>query len=146
MFALLPLFNRDRLRPGRPGGRDAGGARARSALLLPDLARRPGRSPKRRRADAAFAFTREQLDVYGIYELQVLEDLLRSTGAVRGESIAGGDGEDRRPRSAGRGRLRRPTPSASSATFYAAQRARLEQKMLLGQRQERKRAAATRRP
>jgi len=68
VFALFPLFNRDRLRVGdliagtwvlrnpRPGlGLDVGG----------------------RQAAAGIAFTDAQLDAYGEYELQTLEDVLR---------------------------------------------------------------------
>jgi uncharacterized RDD family membrane protein YckC len=143
VFALLPLFNRDRLRPGDlVGGTIV--VRAPRSLLLPDLSGRP-RGHQQAPAPA-FAFTRDQLEVYGIYELQVLEDLLRSGGAVRAESI-------RVVAEKVRTRIGWTRPLEPSATetflreFYTAQRARLEQKMLLGQRQERKRAAApTRRP
>jgi uncharacterized RDD family membrane protein YckC len=141
VFAFLPLFNRDRLRPGDlVGGTIV--VRAPRALLLPDLSGRPrGRQAP---PPAAFAFTREQLDVYGIYELQVLEDLLRSSGAVRAESI-----RVVTEKVATRIGWTRPLQTSELEPFlrefYTAQRARLEQKMLLGQRQERKRAA-TRRP
>ena len=143
VFALLPLFNRDRLRPGDlVGGTIV--VRAPRALLL----RRPQRASARaagRRRRAAFAFTREQLDVYGIYELQVLEDLLRSSGAVRAESIRGGHGEG-----ATRSRLdaaaadvrARALPARRSTPRSARDWSR---RCCSGQRQERKRAA-TRRP
>ncbi|MET0554391.1 MAG: RDD family protein [Vicinamibacteria bacterium] len=143
VFALLPLFNRDRLRPGDlVGGTIV--VRAPRALLLPDLSGRPrGRPGAPAPAPAAFAFTREQLDVYGIYELQVLEDLLRSSGAVRAESI-----RVVAEKVATRIHWTRPLQASELEPFlrefYTAQRARLEQKMLLGQRQERKRSAARR--
>jgi uncharacterized RDD family membrane protein YckC len=142
VFAFLPLFNRDRLRPG-----DLVGAtivvRTPRALLLPDLSGRPQRG-RQAAPPAAFAFGREQLEVYGIYELQVLEDLLRSSGGGRAESI-----RVVAEKVATRIGWTRPLAAAELETFlrdfYTAQRARLEQKMLLGQRQERKRSA-TRRP
>lgn len=141
VFALLPLFNRDRLRPGDLVGGTVV-VRAPRALLLPDLSSRPRGAQAPR--PPAFAFTRDQLDVYGIYELQVLEDLLRSTGAVRAESI-----RVVAEKVATRIGWTRPLQAADLEPFlrdfYTAQRARLEQKMLLGQRQERKRAAAPRR-
>ncbi len=93
VFALMPLFNRDRL---RCGDLVAGTlvVKAPTAVLLADLADRGperGERPLRREAgkpaaasaasaraaDPEFAFTREQLDIYGVHELQVLEDLLR---------------------------------------------------------------------
>jgi hypothetical protein len=74
----------------------------------------------------------------------VLEDLLRSSGGVRAESI-----RVVAEKVATRIGWTRPLSAAELETFlrdfYTAQRARLEQKMLLGQRQERKRSA-TRRP
>jgi len=144
VFAFLPLFNRDRLRPGDlVGGTIV--VRAPRALLLPDLSRRPAQGKRQAPPPPAFVFTREQLDVYGIYELQVLEDLLRSTGGVRAESI-----RVVTEKVATRIGWTRPLQASELEPFlrefYTAQRARLEQKMLLGQRQERKRAAATRRP
>ncbi|HEX6738293.1 MAG TPA: RDD family protein, partial [Vicinamibacteria bacterium] len=69
--ALLPLFNRDRL---RVGDLVAGTmvVLAPPALLREDLS--AAAAPPAR---AALAFTPEQLDLYGIHELQVLESLLR---------------------------------------------------------------------
>src|SRR5262249_21910345 len=75
-LAPLPLFSRDRL---RFGDLVAGTivVRAPASLLLHDLAdgARPAAAPEE--SGGEIAFTREQLDVYGIRELQVLEDLLR---------------------------------------------------------------------
>ncbi len=86
VFALMPLFNHDRL---RCGDLVAGTlvVRAPAAVLLSDLAaarpeaarlqtaaHRPSEPPPPPREE--LTFTREQLDIYGIHELQVLEDLL----------------------------------------------------------------------
>jgi uncharacterized RDD family membrane protein YckC len=140
VFALLPLFNRDRLRPGDLVGGTLV-VRAPRALLLEDLS---GAHTSPRAAPAPrYAFTREQLDIYGIYELQVLEELLRSQGPVRWVSL-------RAVSEKVQAKLRWQPPVADRDAerflhdFYTAQRRRLEQKMLLGHRQERKRA--TRRP
>jgi uncharacterized RDD family membrane protein YckC len=89
-FAAVPLLNRDRL---RCGDLVAGTIviRRPSSVLLSDLASsgRSGRAEDRRpqgaRGEAAaappeaspFSFSRGQLAIYGIKELQVLEDLLR---------------------------------------------------------------------
>lgn len=140
VFAFLPLFNRDRLRPGDLVGGTLV-VRAPRALLLEDLS--GSRTSRAAEVAAHFRFTREQLDIYGIYELQVLEELLRSHGPVRWESL-------RAVADKVQAKLRwQPPVSDRDAErflhdFYTAQRRRLEQKMMLGHRQERKRA--TRRP
>jgi hypothetical protein len=76
IFAALPLFNRDHL---RSGDLVAGTPVVRSPepVLLPDLAEAPAFQPARKAADQEIVFTREQLDIYGVWELQVLEDILR---------------------------------------------------------------------
>ena len=128
--ALLPLFNRDGL---RVGDLVAGTlvVLAPRALLREDLsASRLGGQ------EAAPLFSDEQLDLYGIRELQVLESLLRE-GSTRAEAIEavaatiqkkiGWQGEALDPGEF----LRR---------FYTAQRARLEHRMVLGERRESKRS------
>jgi uncharacterized RDD family membrane protein YckC len=140
VFALLPLFNRDRLRPGDLVGGTLV-VRAPRALLLEDLSAL-GPSPRASEV-ARYAFTREQLDIYGIYELQVLEEVLRSQGPVRWESLRAVSEKIQ-----AKLRWQPPVPDRDAERFlrdfYTAQRRRLEQKMMLGHRQERKRA--TRRP
>ena len=93
----------------RPRGGDGRRARRRTRVLLEDLA-----------ADAApreaFPFTDAQLDVYGVYELQVLEQVLRGrgqAGARRGRPHRRGEGprEDRLERARRRGR---PVPARRS--------------------------------
>jgi uncharacterized RDD family membrane protein YckC len=151
VFALMPLFNKDRL---RCGDLVAGTlvVRAPASVLLPDLADRPAPEPVRTGytlfgqvvAPAAkfeeFAFTREQLDVYGIHELQVLEDLLRRDeagtldGRILEEVCEKIKAKIAWPREGWNVPVR---PFLQS--FYRAQRGLLEQKMLFGQRRERKR-------
>jgi len=128
-MALMPLFNRDRL---RVGDMVAGTlvVREPAAALRRDLV--ATRAP-----EAKYEFTPEELDVYGIYELQVLEDVLRRRGraSIKAKRVVtmkiiakiGWQG-DRRDLD----------PEAFLRDFYAAQRARLEQKMLFGERRERK--------
>jgi uncharacterized RDD family membrane protein YckC len=124
VFAFLPLFNRDRLRAGDM----VAGTRvvvAPKAVLLPDL----GEAAAKR--GTSHAFTDAQLDVYGIHELQTLEDVLRRTDPQRRaafEAVArqirkkvGWDGPD-------------APPEPFLREFYAALRSRLEGKMLLGRR------------
>jgi uncharacterized RDD family membrane protein YckC len=138
-LALLPAFNADRL---RLGDLVAGTwvVRAPKTSLLRDLARRATSAPAVKtaesRAKAAHDFTPEQLEIYGIYELQALEDVLRKHGP-------GG----RELRSAVAGKIiqkigyEAPSgidPERFLGDFYAALRAHLERKMLFGARKERK--------
>ena len=158
-FAALPFASRDRLRPGDLVAGTLVVKRPRP-VLFPDLAEersffRPAVPPASHAASPLSiapprplppaaagepAFTRAELDVYGIRELQVLEDLLRrydegSLGGMVLEDVAG-----RIARKIGR-----EPPSGDAAAvrfltaFYRAQRGRLEQKLLFGQRQEVKR-------
>jgi hypothetical protein len=141
-FAALPLLNRDRLRVGDI----VGGTlviRAPDARLREDLAARPG-PPGAGETD--LAYSAEQLDLYGIRELHVLEALLREApprpAALEAvaRQIQLKIGWSRR--SAGPIEAERFLRS-----FYTAQRARLEQRLLFGERRETKRSGRlTRRP
>lgn len=122
VFLLFPLFNRDRL---RAGDLIAGTmvVRAPKVVLAPDLAR-----------DAVstlpeLSFTSEQLDAYGIKELQVLENVLR--------------GADRRTQAEVAKRIRArinwtggdaASDRAFLQAYYAGLRGRLERQMLFGRR------------
>jgi uncharacterized RDD family membrane protein YckC len=154
VFALMPLFNRDRL---RCGDLVAGTlvVKAPTAVLLDDLADRgPDRGdrpprPERGRpavvvkpaapADAEFPFTREQLDIYGVHELQVLEDLLRrdDQGTLDGRILDEVAEKIKLKIAWPRERWQVP-PRRFLDAFYRAQRGLLEQKLLFGQRRERK--------
>ena len=158
VFAFMPLFNKDRL---RCGDLVAGTivVKAPAAVLLGDLTDRGVTRPADRRERPAarwspppstpafapepvpeeFPFTRQQLDIYGIHELQVLEDLLRrdDQGVLDGRILE--EVCDKIKTKLGWPRERWDVqPRRFLDAFYKAQRARLEQKMLFGQRQERK--------
>jgi uncharacterized RDD family membrane protein YckC len=142
VFALMPLFNRDRL---RCGDMVAGTlvVRAPVSVLLPDLASRTAPVLPRPRAAApaeAFTFTREQLDIYGIHELQILEDLLRrdEQGTLDGAVLADVCEKIKTKIGWPPDQWHVPVVPFLQA-FYRAQRALLEQKMLFGQRREKKR-------
>ena len=119
IFVFFPLFNRDRLRVGdllagtwvvrTPRGR-----------LLADLAA----------AQSALQFTPAQLAVYGIKELHVLEDVLRTpdppTLAAVAARIAAKTGW---PRGA-------ETDLEFLNAYYAGLRGRLERGLLFGRRQK----------
>jgi uncharacterized RDD family membrane protein YckC len=124
VFALFPLFNRDRRRLGDL----AAGTlvvRAPRRRLLPDLA------DIERSAAPGLVFTPVQLDAYGIRELHVLEDVLRAG--------------DRRAIAVVAARIRAkigwegPTDVADRAflrAYYAGLRGRLEGRLLFGQRRK----------
>jgi uncharacterized RDD family membrane protein YckC len=136
---LLPLCNRARMRAGDfiAGTRVIAVPEAR---LLPDLARARAPAPAAAAAPPPRCeFTREQLEIYGIYELQVLEDVLRKTDAPGGRQAATAVAEQIQ-RKIGFTPAAAPqlSPREFLQEFYAAQRRHLEQKLLLGRRQERK--------
>jgi uncharacterized RDD family membrane protein YckC len=145
VFALMPLFNQDRL---RCGDMVAGTlvVKAPAVVLLSDLSDRPAQRPSARadrpappRPEEEFPFTREQLDIYGVHELQVLEDLLRrdDQGTLDGRILE--EVCDKIKTKIGWPRERWDVPPRRFLdAFYRAQRALLEQKMLFGQRRERK--------
>jgi uncharacterized RDD family membrane protein YckC len=134
VLALIPFFNRDRL---RIGDLVAGTMVVRSprVLLMPDIGGQV--AEQARRAETRYQFTSEQLEVYGIYELQVLENVLRadSQGMARQQSI---DVVSEKIRT----KIRWPRDAWNVDAeiflreFYAALRAHLERKMLFGKRQE----------
>lgn len=135
LFLFFPLFNRDR---ARVGDLVAGTmvVQRPQARLLPDVAEA---GPATGLA-GEWTFAPEQLDMYGIRELQVLEGLLRD--------------DERRPdraevlravcdRICAKIAWDSPVPDGKVAAFlqafYRAQRHRLEHRLLLGERRERKR-------
>jgi uncharacterized RDD family membrane protein YckC len=124
-FMLLPLFNRDRL---RVGDLIAGTlvVQQPKVVLVPDLVAT---------ARGAYEFTAEQLAIYGVFELQVLEGVLRAQGDEDIRAIAGKV----------RAKIGYKAPVADDAEFlrefYTAQRAHLEQQLLFGHRREDKYSA-----
>ena len=121
LFGLLPLFNRDRL---RVGDLLAGTVVVQQPepRLLPDLSARA--------APAAVEFTPAQLDAYGVYELQVLEDVLRATGPGRTETLEAVAAKIR----ARIGWVGREPAEEFLGRYYAALRGRLEGRLLFGKR------------
>lgn len=144
VFAFMPLFNADRL---RCGDLVAGTlvVKAPKAVLLDDLAARPSPGPTARGPAAPsppaeeFPFTREQLDIYGIHELQVLEDLLRryEQGTLELRILEDVADKIKTKIDWPRDRWNVPVRPFLDA-FYRAQRGSLEKRMLFGQRRERK--------
>ena len=135
ILTFMPLFNRDRLRVGDMVG-GTWVIVAPKAALLPDLVEAGAPADPARPAASPYQFTTEQLDAYGIYELQTLEQVLRQHGpnasAMRQEVAS---------------RIQRkidwtpppglqPDPQGFLQAFYAAQRGRLEAQVLMGKRRK----------
>jgi uncharacterized RDD family membrane protein YckC len=151
VFALMPFFNQDRL---RCGDLVAGTlvVRAPIAVLFSDLSDRATVRPVMRPQPTGrtgpppppppaeeFPFSREQLDIYGIHELQVLEDLLRRDDQGTLDTRVLEDVCEKIKLKVGWPVDRwQVSPRPFLQAFYRAQRAALEQKMLFGQRRERK--------
>ncbi|NQW01071.1 MAG: RDD family protein [Rhodospirillales bacterium] len=145
IFIFFPFFNKDRM---RAGDMVAGTwvIRTPKSALLEDIAttsqhqliRQSGSSPQSASNPVPqVSFSDAQLDVYGIFELQTLETVLR----VKGPDLVKTQNEVAM-------RIQRKigwpenAPGVSDraflTSFYAALRARLEAKMLLGKRRENK--------
>ncbi len=122
VLGFLPLANRDRL---RVGDLVAGTVviRTPDAVLLEDLAAA--------RAREALGFTDEQLDVYGVYELQVLEDVLRRRGQPGNADAVRTVAAKIREKVGWSGAV---DDAPFLDAFYAALRARLERRLLFGKR------------
>ncbi len=131
VLASLPIFNRDRL---RAGDMIAGTwvVVEPKPVLLPDLA--AAAAAEARTGEAEHRFTERQLVVYGVKELQVLEDVLRSSG--QGTETLKQDVAKRIARKIDFA-LKDPTPQQAAKfleAFYAAQRRRLETELAFGRR------------
>ena len=140
VFLLFPLFNRDRLRIGDM----IAGTRVvhqPKVVLVPDLVDEAKAAPAWVNPMTAetFTFTDEQLSHYGIYELQVLEGLLRSDVTVGHYDALNAVTDKVRRKIRYEGEVR--DIDRFLRDFYAAQRAHLEKKMVFGQRREDKFAA-----
>jgi uncharacterized RDD family membrane protein YckC len=127
IFGFMPLFNRDRMRVGDLIGGTVV-IRTPDALLLADLTGlevAPG-----------LEFTDAQLDVYGVYELQVLEGVLRDRGRPGNADALRTVAEKVRAKIGWEG-----PPAADAAfldAFYLALRGRLERRLLFGKRRAHK--------
>lgn len=133
VFLFMPLFNKDRARVGDLVAGTMVVQRPKTRLL-PDAARkRHGKNTE------TYLFRDEQLDMYGIRELQVLEDLLRK-----------GDDSDHTfnllraicDKICNKIAYEQSIPDDKVLqflqSFYRAQRRRLEGRLLLGERREQK--------
>jgi uncharacterized RDD family membrane protein YckC len=121
VFLFFPLFNKDRL---RVGDLLAGTwvIRARPQTLAADLGATSDGAPP------AYRFTDAQLDIYGEFELQTLERVLRENHQEALDTVTAAIVQ----------RIGWAEPVADPrgflAAFYRAQRPQLERRMLFGRR------------
>jgi uncharacterized RDD family membrane protein YckC len=139
LFGFFPLFNRQRR---RLGDLIAGTIVVQNprAFLLRDLGSTAASSPvgDTPAPEPEHVFRPEQLDIYGIYELQTLELVLRTRGPARRDVLAKVCHRVKRKIDWDPDRWN-VDPERFLMDFYAAQRRRLEGRMLMGDRQEYKR-------
>ena len=126
IFVLFPLFNRDKL---RIGDLVAGTMviHAPKVRLLQDIA---SVTPADN-SSAKLVFSNDQLEIYGIHELHVLEDVLRQSTDDIKENVA-----DRIAKKIGHTPQAGETALSFLEAYYAGLRRRLEQRMLFGDRKE----------
>jgi uncharacterized RDD family membrane protein YckC len=129
-LTCLPLFNRDRLRAGDMVAGTWVIAEPKPSLL-PDLSRNSGAVAA---ADQPYRFTPAQLAVYGVKELQVLEEVLRATH--QDAHLARRDVAERIIKRIGYDvpDQREFNPTRFLEAFYAVQRGRLETDLAFGRR------------
>ena len=122
-ISALPLFNRDHLRAGDLIGGTLVISMPRRTLLddLTDGEPAPGR----------YAFSAAQLAVYGTFELQVLEELLRRPEIGDENTLVEACAKIRR-KTGWKGEVPPSEARRFLAAFYAAQRAELERGRVMG--------------
>jgi len=126
LLAALPFFNRDHLRAGDLIAGTLVIAMPRRSLAL-DLTHAPAAG-----AAARFSFTTAQLQAYGAYELQVLEEVLRRPRTAQTARIHMEIAEKISHRIGWRGQLDAAAAGDFLHAFYAAERAELERGQLFG--------------
>ncbi len=136
LFTLMPLFNKDIMRAGDIVG-GTWVIKAPRSRLLPDMVQAAVAGSEAADPEApGYAFTREQLEIYGIYELQTLETVLRQEGPTAHETQV--EVCERIRRKIGWQGEEELQPRRFLEAFYAALRAHLENRMLFGERRESK--------
>jgi uncharacterized RDD family membrane protein YckC len=104
------------------------------AVPAPAPAAAPAPAPAARRGGPMFTFTDAQLGVYGEFELQVLENVLRDTGSVDRDQTLGVVADKIQTKIDFSPRISFGQEERFLREFYAAQRAHLEKRMLFGKR------------
>ena len=135
IFALMPLFNKDHMRVGDIVG-GTWVIKAPKNTLQADVAEAKSRTLSSGAPQTSYTFTREQLAIYGIYELQTLETVLRQSGVTAYETQV--EVCNRICRKIGWQGEIPAYPVRFLEEFYAALRAHLENRMQFGERRESK--------
>jgi uncharacterized RDD family membrane protein YckC len=131
-IGALPFFNRDHLRAGDLIGGTMVISTPRRVLARDlSLAPQTEKRTEENQSDADYSFTQEQLSVYGAFELQVLEELLRAppnreTDLVLSEACA------KICRKVGWGDIHPGEARRFLNAFYVAERVDLERGQLFG--------------
>lgn len=137
VLVLIPFSNRQRLRIGDMVAGTVVVVEPKAELLddLSEVARRT-------RAADEYTFSADQLEVYGIQELQILEDVLRRPDSPGRDQILARIAETVQRKVGWEYPADRPSqnfqPERFLRSFYAAQRSRLEAGLLTGEARERK--------
>lgn len=124
VFVIFPLFNRDRRRLGDL-------AAGTLVVKVPKRALKPDLADTERTASQGVAFTHAQLDVYGVKELHVLEDVLRAGDRKATTEVAARI----RVKIGWEGPADLPDRTFLNA-YYAGLRGRLESRLLFGHRRK----------
>jgi uncharacterized RDD family membrane protein YckC len=133
VFMLMPLLNKDRLRIGDMVGGTIVVLQPKS-VLLPDIG---AEGPTAGSARApTYVFTSQQLDAYGIYELQVLENVLRGQDRLDNRAALETVCERIKVKIDWERSRWHVDPNVFLRDFYAALRARLERKMMFGKKRK----------
>jgi uncharacterized RDD family membrane protein YckC len=145
VLALFPVFNKDNLRVGDLVGgtivvaeprvqlrADLSDARASAAKQLNSVMQQQVTIAAK---GPTYTFTEAQLEVYGIYELQVLEGLLRGEAASDATAVSA-VAEKIRAKIQFAETVPPGKDEAFLADFYTALRAHLEKRLLFGKRRE----------
>jgi uncharacterized RDD family membrane protein YckC len=121
LISALPFFNRDHLRAGDLIAGTMVISVPRRNLLSELVV-----------TEVKYVFTRSQLDVYGAFELQVLEELLRRPASLETSNVQ----DQVCSKICGKIGWTDPVPSSEAAqflkAFYTAERAHLEREQLFG--------------
>ncbi len=132
VVALLPLFNKDNLRVGDLIGGTLVVVQPKVQLRA-DLAAPTAAKALATATRSTYTFTEAQLEVYGVYELQVLEGLLRGEAAADPGAVST-VADKIRTKLQYTERVPLGQDEKFLADFYTALRAHLEKRMLFGKR------------
>lgn len=129
-ITALPLFNKERLRAGDLiGGTQVIAMPKR--VLLPDLSETP-RAKEAGVQQNTYAFTRAQLAIYGAFELQVLEEVLRRPPSEETERLLYEICGKIRRKIGWEGNVAAKDARRFLSAFYTAERDSLEHEQIMG--------------